>query len=176
MALPRAAIRRRSSVVALPTACQRLFDILLRASTRVDNLDDMHDAICHAAARFRHDASARCFVAHRHNLDVKCRFLRAATPFQLPLFNFFVGVLPIADRCRRRSSTATGHEACCVTVEKFLINVCDFDLETYATSSTSSVTCTFVAAVAPHSPSRLFNVTLIDDVWFVTTACEAIAL
>jgi hypothetical protein len=25
----------------------------------------MHDAICHTAARFRHDASARCFVAHR---------------------------------------------------------------------------------------------------------------
>jgi hypothetical protein len=65
MALPGAAIRRRSSVVALRTACQRLFDILLRASTRVDNLDDMHDAIRHAAARFRHDASARCFVAHR---------------------------------------------------------------------------------------------------------------
>jgi hypothetical protein len=31
--------------------------------------------------------SARCFVAHGHNLDVK--FLRAATPFQLPLFNFY---------------------------------------------------------------------------------------
>jgi hypothetical protein len=102
MALPRAAIRRRSSVVALRTACQRLFDILLRASTRVDNLDDMHDAICHAAARFRHDASARCFVAHRHNLDVKCRFLRVATPFQLPLFNFYERVSSIADRGRRR--------------------------------------------------------------------------
>jgi hypothetical protein len=89
MALPRAAIRRRSSVVALRTTCQRLFDILLRASTRVDNLDDMHDAICHTAARFRHDASAHCFVAHRHNLDVKCRFFCVATPFQLPLFNFY---------------------------------------------------------------------------------------
>jgi hypothetical protein len=89
MALPRAAIRRLSSVVALCTVCQRLFDILLRASTRVDNLDDMHDAICHAVARFRHDASARCFVAHRHNLDVNCRFLCAATPFQLPLVNFY---------------------------------------------------------------------------------------
>jgi hypothetical protein len=44
---------------------------------------------CHAAARFRHDASARCFVAHRHNLDAKCRFVRAATPFQLPLVNFY---------------------------------------------------------------------------------------
>jgi hypothetical protein len=60
MALPRAAIRRRSSVVALRTACQRFFAILLRASTRVDNLDDIHDAICRAAARFRHDTSARC--------------------------------------------------------------------------------------------------------------------
>jgi hypothetical protein len=97
MALPRAAIRRRSSVVALCTVCQRLFDILLRASTRVDNLDDIHDAICHAAARFRHDASARCFVAHRHNLDVKCRFLRAATPFQLPLVNFYERFSSIAE-------------------------------------------------------------------------------
>jgi hypothetical protein len=25
----------------------------------------------------------------RHNLDVKWRFLRVATPFQLPLFNFY---------------------------------------------------------------------------------------
>jgi hypothetical protein len=49
----------------------------------------MHDAIRQAAALVRHDASARCFVARRHNLDVKCRFLRAATPFQLPLFNFY---------------------------------------------------------------------------------------
>jgi hypothetical protein len=95
--LPCAAIRRRSSIVALRTACQRLFDILLRDSTRVDNLDGMHDAICHAAARFRHDASARCFVAHRHNLDVKCRFLRAATPFQLPLVNFYERVSSIAE-------------------------------------------------------------------------------
>jgi hypothetical protein len=89
MALPRAAIRRRSSVVALRTACQRLFDILLRASTRVDNLDDLFEAICHAAARFCRDSSARCFVAHRHNLDVKCRFLRVAASFHMPLFNSY---------------------------------------------------------------------------------------
>jgi hypothetical protein len=104
MALPRAAIRRCASVVALRTACQRLFDILLRASTRFDNLDDVHYAICHAAARFRHDASAR-FLAHRHNLDVKCRFLRAAPPFQLPLFNFYerVSSLPtVADAVQSR--------------------------------------------------------------------------
>jgi hypothetical protein len=94
---PRAAICRRSSVVAMRTVCQRLSTIFLRASTRVDNLDDMHDAICHAAARFRHDSSARCFVAHRHNLDVKCRFLRAATPFQLPLVIFYERVLSIAE-------------------------------------------------------------------------------
>jgi hypothetical protein len=35
----------------------------------------------------------------------------------------------------------------CFTVEKFLTSVCDFDLETHAVSSTSSVTCTFVGAV-----------------------------
>jgi hypothetical protein len=34
-----------------------------------------------------------------------------------------------------------------VTVEKLLTNVGDFDLETHATSSMSSVTGTFVAAV-----------------------------
>jgi hypothetical protein len=28
-------------------------------------------------------------LADRHNLDVKCRFLRVATSFQLPLFNFY---------------------------------------------------------------------------------------
>jgi hypothetical protein len=119
MAFPRAAIRRRSSVVALRTACQRLFDILLRASTRVDNLDDMHDAVCHAAARFRHDASARCFVAHRHNLDVKCRFLRVATPFQLPLFNFY----------ERVSSMPTEADAGQSVVEPLFFNVCIVDLD-----------------------------------------------
>jgi hypothetical protein len=97
MALPRAAIRRRSSVVALRTACQRLFDILLRASTASTTLTICMTPFSHAAARFRHDASARCFVAHRHNLDVKCRFLRAATPFQLPLFNFYERVSSIAE-------------------------------------------------------------------------------
>jgi hypothetical protein len=141
MALPRAAIRRCSSVVVLRTACQRLFDIFLRASTRVDNLDDMHDAICHAVARFRHDASARCFVAHRHNLDVKCRFLRAATPFQLPLFNFY----------ERVSSLPTEADA--------------------VNSSTSSVTCTFVAAMDGnadrdrHSSSHRHGTFLRDVGW-----------
>jgi hypothetical protein len=88
MALPRAAIRRCASVVVLRTACQRLFDILLRASTRVDSLDDMHDDICHGAARFRHDASARCFVAHRHNLDVKCRFFVRGNSISIAIVQF----------------------------------------------------------------------------------------
>jgi hypothetical protein len=85
------------TVVALRSACQRLFDILLRASTRVDNLDDMHDAICHAAARFRHDASARCFVPiFTISMSEVSIFLRVATPFQLPLVNFYerVSLLP----------------------------------------------------------------------------------
>jgi hypothetical protein len=42
-------------------------------------------------------------LAHRHNLDVKCRFLRVATPFQLSLLNFFERVSSVADRGRRRS-------------------------------------------------------------------------
>jgi hypothetical protein len=84
MALPCAAIRRRSSVAA----CQRLFDTLLRASTRVDNLDDIHDAICHAAARFRHDASARGFVAHRHNLEVKVSIFARGNSISIDIGQF----------------------------------------------------------------------------------------
>jgi hypothetical protein len=106
----------------------------------------MHDAVCHAAARFRHDASARCFVAHQHSLDVTCRFLRAANTFQLPLFNFYERVSSLqteADAVTTmmfvaqllRVSTSHQHLRCSFGGTRDILN-----------SSTSSVTCTFVAA------------------------------
>jgi hypothetical protein len=85
-------------------------------------------------------------------------------------FNCHRSISMSASRQCRPMSTPLNHatEACCFTVEKFLINVCDFDLETHATSSSSSVTCTFVAAVDVNSDARRavadVNVTLFDVV------------
>jgi hypothetical protein len=117
----------------------------------------MHNAICHAAARFRLDASARCFVAHRHNLDVKCRFV--ATPFQLPLFNFYerVSSLPIDGRLRFNHETETdvAHSQLLRVSTSHQHLRCRFGgARDVLNSSTSSLTCTFVAAMDGNAGTR----------------------
>jgi ankyrin repeat protein len=71
-------------VFAAHLGCKDVVDVLLRAGAHINDVDDMQRTACHAVAWFDrgdvHVAVLELLLAHRPNLDLKCK--RGRTPLE----------------------------------------------------------------------------------------------